>query len=574
MIFTKTQVLVIGGGLAGCLAAIRARALVSSVTLVDKAVVSRSGASSWAYYLLAPAPEKDRHLWKQELVEKGDYLNGQDWVDVLLKEHGQRLADMESWGVPFERDEEGNLVIKKGRGHKSTGFVTSDARTRMEVLKKKALETGVDIRERVMITELLTSDGRLPTSGSVIGAIGFDTRTGEVIVIRSKSVIIASGPIYHQGTNLSGDGIAMAFRAGAELMSMEFCTHPSCYVSDGEKLLLSLNVLFQSLGIKILNSRGERFMEKYSPVLKERSDWSLLARALTRENFEGRGPAILDMSEVKDEDIEHFARLHPGKVLPLKEAGLDLKKDRLQVVAHVKVSSSSGDGGIKIDTDGCTAIPGLYGAGSACKNQVHGTYSVGGMNLAFCCTSGYRAGERAAQDSLKTGDSDLNQHQVELLCKEAFASLARENGPLPAGLFRKIVEITAPPMVSIIKKADRIKDTLGKLDDLQEQEIKNVRARDYHELVLANEVKNQALLSELVFRSSLVREESRHSHYRQEFPFRDDLSWLKWVLAKREMNGETKLRTEAIPFERYQVKPPEPAIIPDTIKLRAFNYEN
>lgn len=566
-VYKHTDVLVIGGGLAGCWAAIRAKEFVPKVTLVDKAVISRSGASSWAYYLLAPPPEKDLSIWKQELVEKGDYLNNQEWIDVLLKEHGQRLTDMESWGAPFERDKNGKLLVKAGRGHKSTGFVTSDARTRMEVLKKKAREAGVDIIERVMITDLLTSDGRLPTSGCVIGATGFNTRTGEIVVIKSKSVIIASGPIYHQGSNLSGDGIAMAFRAGAELTGMEFCTHPSCHVSDGKQLLISLNVLFQSLGIRIFNSKGERFMEKYSPVLKERSDWSLLSQAIARESSEGRGPAILDMSEARDEDIEHFARLHPGKFLPLQEAKLDLKKDKLQVVPLVKVSSTSGDGGILIDIECRTNIPGLYGAGSACKNQVHGTYSVGGINLAFCCTSGYRAGESAAADSLKAKDLQLNDEQVGSLQRAAFSALKREKGPRPLELFKKIAEITAPPMVSIIKRGDRIKQTIADLKDFEEKELETVVAKDYHELVKANGAKNLALLSGLVFRSALEREESRHSHYRQEFPYRDDLNWLKWVIIRRDANRQIRVTTKPLPFEQWQVKPQKRGLVPSAIKL-------
>lgn len=135
-----TDVLVIGGGLAGLWAAIRAKTFAASVTLVDKGMVARSGASGWAYYLLAP-PE-DLPVWKQEVVEKGDYMNDQDWVDVLLEEHGQRLAEMESWGVPFERDEKGELIKKAGRGHKNTRFVTGDGQARMEAMKKHATDLG------------------------------------------------------------------------------------------------------------------------------------------------------------------------------------------------------------------------------------------------------------------------------------------------------------------------------------------------------------------------------------------------------------------------------------------------
>lgn len=564
-VFKNTDVLVIGGGLAGCWAAIRAKNFAPGVTLVDKAMVSRSGCSAWAYYFLAPPQEKDLSQWKRELVEKGDYLNNQDWIDTLLIEHAQRLKDMESWGASFERDAKGNLIIKAGRGHKSTGFVTSDARPRMELLMKRARELGVDVIERVMITDLLTSDGKLPTSGSVVGAIGFNTRTGDTIVIKSKAVINAMGPI-HQGTNLSGDGTAMSFRAGAELMSMEFCTNPSCYSSDGKHLLGSLNVLFQSLGLKILNSKGERFMEKYDPVLKERTDWSIMAQALAKETFEGKGPVVLDLSEAKREDIDYFAKLHPGRMAPFIEVGLDLKRDLFQVVAQVKVSSSNGDGGVKIDTQGRTNIPGLYGAGSTCKNEVHGTYSVGGINLAWCCTTGYHAGERAAQDSLKAKDLPLNQKQVETLRQKALAPLEQKNGILTSAAFKEIEKITEPAMRSLIKRADRIKSTLADLDLLEKKDLKSLRARSLHELTKAHEVKNLALLCTATFRSALVREESRHSHYRQDFPYRDDQNWLKWVFIKQDGKA-VKVRTETIPFDKYQVKPEKREKLPSNVKF-------
>lgn len=569
-IFKDTDVLVIGGGLGGCWAAIKARDIAPRVLLVDKAVVSRSGCSPWAYYFLAPIPERDLSLWKREIVEGGDYFGDQDWIDALLEENNRRLQDMESWGVPFERDGKGNLIIKKGRGHRSTGFITSDARTRMDALKRKAREAGVEIIERVMITDLLTSDGLLPTKGSVIGANGFHTRTGDKVLIKSRSTIIAAGPIYqgtYLGTNLSGDGIAMAFRTGAELMSMEFCIHPVCYSSTGKQLLGTLNILFQSLNIKILNSKGERFMEKYDPMLKEKVGWSLLAQALAKETLEGRGPAVLDMSEVKDEDLAFFARMHPGRMAPFIEAGIDLKKDKLIVVAQVKVSSGSGDGGIRIDLQGRTNIQGLYGAGSACKNQIQGTDAVGGMNLAFCCISGYRAGERAAYDSLKTRDLPLQDKQIENLKREAFSPLQLGKGPLPDSLFQKIADITEPAMASIIKSKGGIEKTIASLEGLEKEELKAVRARDFHELAKANEAKNLALLSKLAFRSALEREESRHFHYRQDYPFRDDINWLKWVFVRQDASGEIKLRTEPVPLERYGIRPSQRRIVPNPLKF-------
>ncbi len=563
----ETDVLVVGGGLAGCWAAIRAKEFAPRVTLVDKAIISRSGCSSWAYYLLAPPPVEERQVWAKEMVGRGDFMNNQEWVEVLLREHPQRIQQMQSWGIPFETDEKGQLLVKKGRGHRNTGFVSSDASTRMGRLKKIAAERGVEIVERVMLTDLLTSDGRYPTNGSVVGIVGWQVRTGKMLVIRSKSVVLATGPIT-PSSNLSGDGQGMAFRAGAELMGMEFCTSPTAYITDSKRRQLSsINVLFASLGFRILNNRGERFMEKYDPVLKERTDWPLLCLAFAKENIEGRGPTLLDMSQVKQEDIDYFARLHPGRMAPFLEAGIDLSKDKLVCTADNKIGSSNGEGGIRIDIEGKTSIPGLYAAGSVCKNPVHGTYTVGGVNLAFCCTSGYRAGERAGKDSLSRETPKLADFPLDSLQKALFAPLERKRGSLPDQLLDRIDEIITPARVSLIKREDHLKEALAALEQLERDVLPGVRARDLHELQKAEGARNTLLIGKLTFLASLERKECRRGHYREDYPFRDDINWLKWIVLRSGGADKVDMKIENIPFDKYPFKPEKREKIPHIIQF-------
>lgn len=561
----ETDVLVIGAGLAGCMAAIRAKAFAPRVVLVDKAVVARSGASGWAYYLLAPPPPKERDVWKKELVEKGNYLSDQDWVDVLLQEHEQRISDMESWGVPFERDDKGDLIAKAGRGHRETRFITSDGLLRMEALKKRARDIGVQIVERIMCTDLLTSDGVYPTSGSVIGALGFETRDGSPVVFKSKAVIIATGAA-SPTTNLSSDGLSMAYRAGAELRSMEFCVHAACYLGYGKKNLGTLNVLFQGLGPWFVNSKGERFMEKYDPVLLERSDWTLLCQSIAKESFAGNGPAIMDMSHANEEDLAWFAKLHPGRMEPFTEAGLDIRKDPIEIVPMVHLTSNAGDGGITIDTWGRSSVPGLYAAGSTCKNGVHGTYTVGGINLAFCCSSGHRAGEQAGRDSQQTGASSPRQEQVAALRNQFLTPLGRKSGLHPRTIVSKMNTIIAPAMVGIIRREDRLRNALAALDSLA-QEAKKARAKDVHELIEAREAENLLGAAHLAFLSALERKESRHAHYREDYPYRDDIDWLKWVVVRQGGDGKVVIGTDPVPMERYSVKPERRERIPHAIQF-------
>lgn len=567
-----TDVLVIGGGLAGCLAAIAAKDFAPRVMLVDKAIVSRSGCSSWAYYSLAPAPPESLAEWREELVKQGEYINDQDWVDVLLKEHTQRLADMERWGVPFEKDEQGNLIRKKARGHNKTGFVNSDGRRRMEILKQKARESGVQIVERAMVTDLLTSDGKRPTKGAVVGAVGFDTRNKDFLVFRSKATVIASGPLYDRKGNLFGDGVAMAFRAGAELTCMEFCLNQGSYqLGDGKHTLGGMNAIMAALGGQFLNSRGERFMEKYAPVLKERANRLVVAWALAQEQLAGRTPAVWDLSTAKEEDIDDFIRLHPGRAAPYTKAGIDLKKDRiLFVINDARLTSGHGDGGIRINLDGKTNLPGLYAAGSVCKNLVHGTYAAGGVNLAFCSVSGHRAGSKAGRESAQVKLDELDHKQVESLQAQIYSPLNRETGPTSDQVFRRINELTvrSAPVSDIKIVEDRIKETIGALDQLAKNELPKITARDAHELTKANQTKNLALFSKLVFLSALERKESRGYHYRADYPYTDNKDWLKWSIIKCKEGDEVELTFEPVPIERYPVKPPSRERVPYPAQLQ------
>src|SRR3990170_4285497 len=226
----NADVLVIGGGLAGVWAVIRAKDFADEVVLVDKARVSRSGAStSAAGVMLAPQDDDNLNLWMREIVEKGEYLNDQDWVQKLLIDQIQRIKDMESWGIPFERDESGRIKRIIGRGHEHTRILMFHGKELMEKMREALLNKGVKLVERVMVTDLLTSDGKHPTSGRVVGAVGFNYRTGEQCVFESKATVVAMGSIFPKNggryvDNITGDGYATAFRSGAELCCMELST--------------------------------------------------------------------------------------------------------------------------------------------------------------------------------------------------------------------------------------------------------------------------------------------------------------------------------------------------------------
>jgi len=553
----NTDVLVIGGGLAGTWAALRAKEYVSNVVLVDKASVSRSGCSSFAAgVMLCPMPEDNLKEWTEELVERGEYLCDQEWVELLLHEQVERIKEMQRWNFPFERDSEGELIRIVGRAHMRTRMLMFHGKKLMEEMRKQVLKKGVTLVERTMITELLTSDGKQPTQGHVVGAVGFNPRTEEFKTFRAKAVIIATGPATGKiGAGYTdantGDGTAMAFRTGAELIGMEFCIRGEPTIWNKKCVAYGINMI-QGYGAKFLNAKGERFMEKYAPVLKERARKIEICTAMCKEVLEGRGPIYCDMRHLPPETFARFRRVIPHTMQVFDSAGIDPSKQLIEYAPRWGVYVVSGEGGIRINLDCETNIPGLYAAGTGGWNPTQGTYSVGGNNLAFCCVSGFRAGERAAKYSLDR-EVDIQTEQVQALKANTLGPLSRKDGFVPDKIFEMIQRAVTPAQFGVFKSEPRMKQVQSELEKAELAASKLVAA-NYHELVKSNEALNYVLLSQLAFRAASERKESRGFHFREEYPERDDINWLKWIILKRDNKG-VGLRLEPIPIDRYPFKP-------------------
>ncbi|MDP2727137.1 MAG: FAD-binding protein, partial [Dehalococcoidia bacterium] len=563
------DVLVVGGGLAGCWAAIRAKEFTDKVVLADKAVVAMSGASPFTNQMLAPYPEGKLDEWKQEIVELGGYLGDQDWVDLLVTKQVERIKDLISWGVPFQKDAAGNFRTAVGRGHTKSVMYLLKGHALMETVKKHLLDVGVELNERVMITDLLTSDGQHPTQGRIVGAVGLNTRTGEPIVYRTNAVVIASGQMGCRMRvtyvhNLTGDGTAMAYRAGAELTGLEFCTRGN--VSHFEKKYhFGGQSLFQGLGGRFINALGEPFVEKYDPILKNRAKLSLVCQAFVKEALEGRGPNYLDMRTFTEEDVATLWRVLPTVMKAFEGAGIDIRKRPVEVTPVLAMNSTSGDGGLRINTRCEASLPGLYGAGAATCNLAHGSGAVASINLAYCNVAGYIAGENAANYSKAAGSPKIDDRQLSAFKETVLAPTKRTAGIRPDDFFHKVHEIVLPARAIMVKNEKRIKEVLERLAQL-DKELPNIQAVDAHDLVKANEARNITTMAQLIFRAALERKESRGWHYREEYPYRDDVEWLKWIVVKQGKGG-AEVRLVPVPLEKFPLKPPERRQVPHPIQF-------
>lgn len=567
----EADVLVVGAGGAGLWAAIRAKEVCPKVVLVEKSKIARSGATTFTHGVLAPVSDSDVYPAMKDLVEESEYLCNQARLEVILREQGDRIKQMESWGVPFLRDSSGNLFTQHGKMHRVARTCYSQGIPLVEKLRDHARSIGVDFVERVMITDLLTSDGQHPTEGRVTGAIGLNTRTGQVHVFKAKAVVLCTGPVgtkLHtaQADNLTGDGQAVALRAGADMGGMEFGEHPFFPIWQRKFLGLPPGALL-TYQARPINALNENIVDKYYPgkTSHELTRYQM-GYAIAKEVLEGRGPVYFDLSHLSDETLVRLKTVIPQDLRGIEEGGIDLRKQKLEVfaIAHTVMWASTG-GGINKDLNGSASIPGLYGAGSSAHEGVNYSDS-SGLAQAMCYVGGYRAGESAAKFALNSGKTMINADQVKLLKEEMLSPLGRKNGPNPEDIYLAANLATVPAQFSFFKHERRIKTVLAEMERIQKEMIPNVRANDVHQLVKANECKNSVQVLEVHHQCALERKETRFTHYREDYPYRDDVNWMKWIIVKKNKKGMT-IRFDPIPIDDYPIKLAERKKIPSPLQL-------
>lgn len=568
----ETDVLVIGGGMAGLFAAIRARDFVDRVMLVDKAKVTRSGGSIHAHAYGAPAPEGDFENRLKEMVRRSAYMGDQAWFEIMLREIGARLNDMEQWGVRFERDEQGNLKSDAIKGQSKGFVILAHGKQVIESIAREALRRKIAFLERVAVTDLLTSDGRHPTAGHVTGAVGLQTRTGKFVVIRSKAVVIATGLLssklhYFGMDNITGDGYAMAFRAGAELTGLEFSPQPFCVWN--RRFTRSGVGQFQHGGTRLVNRLGEEFLYQYEGASKEyigfegHFDQGALCRAIAVENLEGRGPCYLDCRGWSQEKFDRMRKVLPLTMRAFDEAGVgvDLTKNPVELAPLAMIYGTSCQSGIRINTLGETGVDGLYAAGSAAF------YGGGPSPQSLGAVGGYRAGEHAARWSKEMKGSDPTA-EAETLREILFSPLRRKQGVSPDEIYDSVNRLVTPWQASLFKHEKRIGEVLGEIRRIAREDLPRIKAGDIHELVKAAEARNFVLLMELYNTAALERKESRMIHFREDYAFTDDRKWRKWILLKNGGRGSVQVNIEPVSLGCSAIVPDELARKPAPVQYQ------
>ena len=551
----KSDLLVLGGGIAGCLAAIVATEQGADVVLVDKGNLGRSGLSfqmSGVHSYFDPGKDNYDDCYR-ECVEGGEWLVDQKRLSGMLNETTDLIQRMESWGVRFQT-QDGTYIRTPGVGmhYGRNVLMVNGGFQMMSILRGEVLRRGIKVIERVMVTDLLTSDGELPTDGRVVGAVGFNVRNGKFYLFKSKATVIATG-----GTNLlwqgegympscSGDGQAMAFRAGGEMRNHDLCFFR--YHPTGLNCAPGANALVGE-GIIIINANGERFMPQFDSLRAERATAALVCRAMDDEIRKGRGPIYWDARHLSESSFSRLEKTIPIVMKSLNLIGLDFRKDKIPYSCHL---GDLGPGGIRSDAYNSTTVPALYCAGASSDHGEDGVSNVINHGTESGI-GGIRAGIAAAQYCQDNGESAIKEDQVKRLREHIFAPLSRDTGLTHQEIKEHCMDIIDNGLLGPVRNEKGLNEAVDLVQAIKDEQLPKLAAHDYHELTRCLGIANALLFMELVPRCALMRTESRGSHYRKEYPERDDANWLKWVATKKE-NDVISVWAEPIPFPEYPLK--------------------
>jgi succinate dehydrogenase/fumarate reductase flavoprotein subunit len=524
-----TDILVVGGGIAGCFAAIKAKEEGADVTLVDKGYVGRSGQTPYATDFLVFNPDWGHEFdaWMDQVHRLGEYLDNREWAAITFKESYARYQDLLSWGVGFNNDD-GGVPYRTAAPGGVTEYVNMADRNWPMTMRKKAKQVGVNIVDRVMVAELLKQDSR------IVGAVGIPMDSDGLIVFKTGAVIMSAGaaglkPYGFPISNLTADGEAMAYRAGAEISGKEF-QDPHWTNADAPAAGPGMGRKRQSSGEPSQEGPPKRRI----PMTFVDAEGNL-----TPERPEGSSKYPFAYM-----DLEFQA--HAGKG-PFHLVGPDGSRVPVVGGGSLGMSVRKAEGIYPVDKDCASSVPGLYAAGDTCSNMASGSvYSSMGSCLAGGAITGTRAAKAAAAYVSGLDTAELADSEMQRAVSFVSGPMERRGGFSPKWVTEVLKNAMTPYYILYIKREDRLKATLTLVEFMREHLIPKLTAKDNHELRMAHETRNMALNAEMKLRASLFRQESRGCHYREDYPRRDDDNWLAWVLLKEE-DGEMKPIKKPIP---------------------------
>ncbi|HUS82292.1 MAG TPA: FAD-dependent oxidoreductase [Dehalococcoidia bacterium] len=533
------DVLVIGAGLAGMRAALEVARAGVDVALLSKVYPLRShsvAAQGGINAALGDDDSWENHAY--DTIKGSDYLGDQDAIEAMCREAPDDIVELEHMGTVFDRKPDGRIAQRPfgGAGFPRTCYVADiTGQALLHVLHEQTLKLNVRTYDEWFVTSLVVDGGRCR------GAVAINMRTGEMQALPAKAVVLAAGGfgrIYTPTSNSlisTGDGHALAYRAGVPLMDMEFVQfHPTTLKESG--VLITEGA--RGEGGYILNAEGERFMTRYAPNKMELAARDVVSRAEQTEIDEGRGVdgcVLLDLRHLGKQKINE-------RLFQIRELALDLTNtDFVSAPVPVRPGMHYAMGGVKTDANGATPMEGLFACGECACVSVHGANRLGGNSLLETITFGRHAGKAAGEYAATQPAPSLPESATTPDAETIDGLLARpSNGERMAGL-RAEMGTAMNKGVGIFRTREGMADALATVRDLKERwrrvPVQNKGKVFNFELLSVIELGFMLDLAEVIASGALQREESRGAHSRRDFPERDDAAWMKHTLAYRTPEG-------------------------------------
>jgi len=546
--YYKFDVVIVGSGGAGLMAAMQLPQ--ASVAVLTKLYPTRSHTGAAQGGVAAALGNREEDHWKWHMydtVKGGDYLVDQPAAEILAREAIDAVYELEHRGLPFNRTEDGRIDQRRFGGH-TRNFGEAPVRRScyaadrtghmiLQTMYQNAIKNQVRFFNEYLVLDLLINDGQ------ACGVVALEIRTGEIHTFHAKAVLFATGGygrawrVTSNAFACMGDGMSIAYRRGIPLEDMEmYQFHPTGIYKVG----VLLSEAARGEGAKLLNGKGEYFMERYMPTLKDLAPRDIVSRCIVQEIKEGRGVdgedyVLLDVRHLgaqkiaeKLPDITDFARNYLG-VEPITEPV------PIQPTAHYAM------GGIPTDIDArvvidkhWTPFPGFYAAGEVACVSVHGANRLGTNSLVDLIVFGRRAGKHMAKFITETNYAPLPS-EPDGFARELVERLSRSTGRESAARIRSALQNEMDDKVFVERSESGLRHALDIIDGLQDA-YKKVQLQDKGKLFNTEMVEALELgflldCAEATIHGGLARTESRGAHYRLDYPKRDDVNWLKHTLA-------------------------------------------